>query len=72
MPRRISVWPVAIHTRTPEAMGITNQHDLGAGLCRMGQHALQLARADHARLVEDKHIARGEQGLPPVKAVLSG
>ena len=22
MPRRISVWPVAIHTRTPEAMGI--------------------------------------------------
>jgi hypothetical protein len=26
----------------------------------MGQHALELARAHHARLVDDQDIARGE------------
>jgi hypothetical protein len=27
----------------------------------MGQHALHLARADHARFVDHQHVARGEQ-----------
>jgi hypothetical protein len=30
----------------------------------MGQHALQLPRADHARLVDDKHIAGVSMSRP--------
>ena len=40
-----------------QLLRIADQHDLGAGLGSMGQHALQLARADHARLVDHQHIA---------------
>ena len=44
-----------------QLLGIADQHDLCAGLGGMGQHALQLARADHARLVDHQDIARREQ-----------
>ena len=44
-----------------QLLEIADQHDLGAGLGGMGQHALQLARADHARLVDHQNIARREQ-----------
>ena len=44
-----------------QLLRIADQHDLGAGLSGMGQHAFQLARADHARLVDHQHIARREQ-----------
>ena len=44
-----------------QLLRIADQHDLGAGLGSMGQHALQLARADHARLVDHQHIAGREQ-----------
>ena len=44
-----------------QLLDIADQHDLGAGLCCMGQHAFQLPCADHARLVDDKHIAGREQ-----------
>ena len=30
--------------------------DFGAGVGSMGQHSFQLPGADHARLVDDKHI----------------
>ena len=40
-----------------QLLRIADQHHLGAGLGGMGQHALQLARADHARLVDHQHIA---------------
>src|SRR5690606_41232829 len=43
-----------------ELLRIANQHHLGPGLGGMGQHTLHLPRADHARLVDDKHIAAGE------------
>ena len=41
-----------------QLLGIADQHDLGAGVGGMGQDALQLAGADHAGLVDHKHIAR--------------
>jgi hypothetical protein len=41
-----------------QLLRIADQHDLGAGFGGMGQHALHLPRADHARLVDDKHVAR--------------
>ncbi len=44
-----------------QLLGIADQHDLGAGLCRMGQDAFQLAGADHAGLVDHQHIAGREQ-----------
>ena len=44
-----------------QLLRIADQHNLGASLGGMGQHALQLARADHARLVDDQHIAGSEQ-----------
>ena len=43
-----------------QLLRIADQHHLRASLGGMGQHALQLARADHARLIDDKHIARSE------------
>ena len=43
-----------------QLLGIADQHDLGAGLSGMGQHALQLAGADHAGLVDHQHIAGRE------------
>jgi hypothetical protein len=43
-----------------QLLRIADQHDLCASFGGMGQHALQLPRADHARLVDDKHIAAGE------------
>jgi hypothetical protein len=52
-----------------QLLRIANQHHLGPGICGMGQHTLQLPRADHARLVDDKHIAAGKHVapiLPPV------
>src|SRR5438105_2064719 len=44
-----------------QLLRIANKHHLGFGLCRMGQYPFQLARTDHARLVDDKNIARCEQ-----------
>ena len=44
-----------------QLLRIADQHDLRAGFGGMGQHALQLARADHARLVDHQNIAGGEQ-----------
>ena len=44
-----------------QLLRIANQHHLCASLRGMGQHALQLARADHTRLVDHQHIARREQ-----------
>jgi hypothetical protein len=44
-----------------QLLWIADQHDLGARLGSMRQHAFQLARADHARLVDHQDIARGEQ-----------
>jgi hypothetical protein len=35
----------------------------------MGQHAFQLARADHARLVNHQHIAGREQVAAPFPAM---
>ncbi len=43
-----------------QLLRIADQHDLGAGLGGTGQHALQLARADHACLVDHQHIAGSE------------
>src|SRR4029079_19428130 len=39
---------------------IADQHDLGAGVGSMGQHALQLPRADHTGLVDHQNIAHAE------------
>src|SRR5271165_5089985 len=46
---------------------IPDQHHLRADFGGEGQYALQLARADHARLVDHQNIARGEPvaALPP-------
>lgn len=35
---------------------VANQYDLRPGFGGMGQYALHLARADHARFVDDEHI----------------
>ena len=43
-----------------QLLRIADQHHFRAGLGGMGQHALQLARADHARLVDHQNIAPGE------------
>ena len=43
---------------------IADQHDLRAGFCGMRQHALQLARADHARLVDHQNIAAVSRSRP--------
>ena len=44
-----------------QLLRIADQHDLGARLGSTGHHALELACADHARLVDDEHLARFEQ-----------
>ena len=44
-----------------QLLRIADQHDLRAGLSGMGEHAFQLPRADHARLVDHQHIAGREQ-----------
>jgi len=41
-----------------QLLGVADQHDLGPGSLRLRQHALHLARADHARLVDHQHVAR--------------
>src|SRR3546814_4664409 len=38
--------------------------DLGAGIGGVADHALHLPRADHARFVDDEHVARGQQVTP--------
>jgi hypothetical protein len=43
-----------------QLLRIADQDHFGAGVGGMGQHALQLARADHARLVDHQNIARGK------------
>lgn len=43
-----------------ELLRIADQHHLCASLSGMRQHTFHLSRADHARLVDDKHIAAGE------------
>ena len=43
-----------------QLLRIADQHDFRAGLGGMGQYPLQLPRADHARLVDDKHVAAVE------------
>ena len=49
-----------------QLLRIANQHNFRAGLCRMGQHPVQLARADHTCFVDDQDIA----GREPVPALL--
>lgn len=49
---------------------IADQHDLCACMGGMGEHALHLARADHASLVDHQHIACGEQLAALVPLVL--
>ena len=44
-----------------QLLRIADQHHLCAGLCDMGQHALQLACADHAGLIDHQNIVRREQ-----------
>src|SRR6185437_12635279 len=53
-----------------QLLQIANQDDLGAGVDSMGQHAFQLSGADHAGLVDDKHITGREQVAIPSPAVL--
>jgi len=43
-----------------QLLWIADQDDLCASLGGMGEHALQLARADHAGLVDHENIARGQ------------
>ena len=50
--------------------GIADQHDFCAGFRGMGQHALQLARADHARLVDHQNVAGGQQVAALLPAML--
>ena len=49
---------------------VANQHNLGSGLRGMGQHALHLARADHARFVDDEHVIGSQILAPLVPSVL--
>ena len=51
-----------------ELLGIANEHDLGPALLGLAYDALHLARADHARLVDDKDGFAGQQlaVLPPL------
>jgi hypothetical protein len=42
-----------------QLLRIADQNNLCASLRGMGQNALHLQRADHARLVDDKHVAAG-------------
>ena len=44
-----------------QLLRIADQHHLGPGICGMRQHALELPRADHARLVDHEDVARGER-----------
>jgi hypothetical protein len=53
-----------------QLLDIADQHHLRAGFGSMGQHALQLARADHARLVDHQHIAGCEQVAALLPAML--
>src|SRR3546814_3477884 len=41
-----------------QLLGVADKNDLRARLFGMGQHALHLARADHAGLVYHQHVAR--------------
>ena len=43
-----------------ELLRISNQDNFCAGIVSMGQHALHLARADHASLVDHQHVARSK------------
>jgi hypothetical protein len=44
-----------------ELLRVADQDNFRACIGGMGQHALHLARADHARFVDHQHVARGEQ-----------
>ncbi len=44
-----------------QLLRIANQHHLCASSGSTGQHAFELARADHACLVDDQHIAGSER-----------
>src|SRR3546814_17775087 len=47
-----------------QLLRVADQHDLGAGVGRMGQYALHLAGADHASLVDNENVARAEHIAP--------
>ena len=51
-----------------QLLRIANQNYLRPGLVRVREHPLHLARANHPRLVDDKHVARCQQlaALPPL------
>jgi hypothetical protein len=51
-----------------QLLRIADQHHLGPGPFRRRQYPLQLARADHAGLVDHQHIARPQSlaALPPL------
>lgn len=41
-----------------QLLGVADHDDLRPGVAGLGQHALHLARADHARLVHHQHVTR--------------
>jgi hypothetical protein len=43
-----------------ELLRVADQHNFRACIGGMGEHALHLARADHACLIDHQHVARGE------------
>jgi hypothetical protein len=65
-PRRMSVWPVAIHTRTPDEIGIIARPSIGQRCNRRRQHRrVDCARDLHprsARELDLDHPAVGQTG----------
>ena len=53
-----------------ELLGIADQHDLGAALLGFGDHALHLARADHAGFVDHQHIDRLVEQLAALRPLM--
>src|SRR3546814_10407457 len=47
-----------------QLLRVANEDDLGAGIGGVADHALHLPRANHARFVDDEHVARGQQVTP--------
>ena len=46
-----------------QLLAVAHEHHLGAGLAGLGQHAAKLEAADHARLIDHQHVARGQPVL---------
>jgi hypothetical protein len=60
MPRRMSVWPVASHTRTPDGMGIIAAPAPFHGRCQIGRRGGRNAQTGHpAKLDLDRRPSAG-------------